>query len=326
MVGLCFFMPKIQHFIKKEHKMSRYRKIDNEYYNDEIINGLSFDAHCAFITFLTHDTLNSLGMMKNTVESFAYGFSFRGSAFPKRLLKGLYELIEKGLVKQSHNSALLYAPNFVLHNMPENPNVIKGWYNCVTQFQHTEDLRQHIQYVRDLLESNEACKDWMLESFDDFFTDYLNPCTNPSDKHSTNQRNKGTEEQRILKTKQDKSCLSKKSPNASRKNKTLFDRKNIETNPAVYQQYFDEAREILDKKGENSTDAFIEEQFERFCDYWAATAQPKADWLATWRNWIRRSSDFKPKPRGQPHKTADKPTILTKTEYEMLKEMGYGNN
>jgi hypothetical protein len=39
------------------------------------------------------------------------------------------------------------------------------------------------------------------------------------------------------------------------------------------------------------------EQFARFCDYWRS--QPgakgcKVDWQATWRNWLRRSQDFKP--------------------------------
>ena len=46
------------------------------------------------------------------------------------------------------------------------------------------------------------------------------------------------------------------------------------------------------------------EQFARFCDYWKA--QPgskgrKVDWQATWRNWLRRSEEFKPGgARGSP--------------------------
>lgn len=44
------------------------------------------------------------------------------------------------------------------------------------------------------------------------------------------------------------------------------------------------------------------DQFNRFRDYWIA--QPgakgrKKDWLATWRNWIRRSKEFAPKQSGK---------------------------
>jgi hypothetical protein len=36
-------------------------------------------------------------------------------------------------------------------------------------------------------------------------------------------------------------------------------------------------------------------ELERFRDHWKATAQPKADWDATWRNWLRNASKFAPR-------------------------------
>ena len=36
----------------------------------------------------------------------------------------------------------------------------------------------------------------------------------------------------------------------------------------------------------------IDNETDRFRDYWIAEGKPKADWRATWRNWIRRSVEF----------------------------------
>lgn len=45
-------------------------------------------------------------------------------------------------------------------------------------------------------------------------------------------------------------------------------------------------------------------EFPRFCDYWRAASGARArkhDWDATWRNWCRKASDYKP---GVPRETA----------------------
>lgn len=43
----------------------------------------------------------------------------------------------------------------------------------------------------------------------------------------------------------------------------------------------------------------IENETDRFRDYWIAEGKLKADWRATWRNWIRRSVEFAAAKRGQ---------------------------
>jgi hypothetical protein len=43
---------------------------------------------------------------------------------------------------------------------------------------------------------------------------------------------------------------------------------------------------------------------EKFIDYWQAKAGKdacKADWVATWRNWMRRAAEQQPAPRGRHH-------------------------
>lgn len=38
----------------------------------------------------------------------------------------------------------------------------------------------------------------------------------------------------------------------------------------------------------------IEHETDRFIDYWLGRGEAKADWAATWRNWIRRAATYKP--------------------------------
>jgi hypothetical protein len=45
--------------------------------------------------------------------------------------------------------------------------------------------------------------------------------------------------------------------------------------------------------GEKFSSDHINSEAEKFADYWRGNGVAKADWLATWRNWIRRSSEFK---------------------------------
>ncbi len=58
-------------------------------------------------------------------------------------------------------------------------------------------------------------------------------------------------------------------------------------------------------------------QFDLFADYWRAEGKLKADWIATWRNWLRRSDRFsagdRPKPtkRGHVPLSADAEKIRT---------------
>lgn len=46
---------------------------------------------------------------------------------------------------------------------------------------------------------------------------------------------------------------------------------------------------------EKTPNVDIQDQTERFCDYWRAHGKKMADWVATWRNWMRRAPEFAPK-------------------------------
>jgi hypothetical protein len=39
----------------------------------------------------------------------------------------------------------------------------------------------------------------------------------------------------------------------------------------------------------------IDAETEVFCDYWKGHGKWMCDWVATWRNWMRRAPDYKPR-------------------------------
>lgn len=46
----------------------------------------------------------------------------------------------------------------------------------------------------------------------------------------------------------------------------------------------------------------VSRQTERFVDYWRGNGKTKVDWLATWRNWMRRASDDAGPRRTEPRR------------------------
>ena len=42
---------------------------------------------------------------------------------------------------------------------------------------------------------------------------------------------------------------------------------------------------------ENHIRSDVERETDRFVDYWTAEGKSKKDWMATWRNWMRRADD-----------------------------------
>lgn len=107
--------------------MPRYRKIDPRIWNDEKFSSLSHEAQRMFFFVLTHPSMTALGAFRISKSGMAdeLGLDTKGFAQP------FAELLEKGLVKYDERAFLLFAPNFLKYNPPENPNVIKGWVGAI---------------------------------------------------------------------------------------------------------------------------------------------------------------------------------------------------
>lgn len=114
--------------------MAIYRKIDCRISNDKKFRELSVEGKLAWYTILSRRDLAPIGAFKASFESLA--IEQRGNeylnkgfekAFGEAFLEALYELSSKGLIKYDPEAFLIYVPNFLRFNFPENPNVVKSW-------------------------------------------------------------------------------------------------------------------------------------------------------------------------------------------------------
>lgn len=103
--------------------MTRYRKISSLIWNDSKFGSLSDDGQLLFFMFLTHPHMTSLGAMRTTMHGIA---AEKRWAF-ERVSKGFRELSQKDMIQFDETACCLVLPNFIKHNPPENPNVVKSW-------------------------------------------------------------------------------------------------------------------------------------------------------------------------------------------------------
>ena len=63
--------------------------------------------------------------------------------FSEVFIQALNELLSKGLIKYDSESFLIYVPNFLKYNFPENPNVVKSWNSALDSLPEC-DLTNHV--------------------------------------------------------------------------------------------------------------------------------------------------------------------------------------
>lgn len=128
--------------------MARYRKIDPRIWNDDKFASLSHEGQRTFLFILTHPSMTSLGAFRGTRE----GLEAELGLDPKGLPKPFDELLSKGLIKYDSRNFMVFAPNFLKYNRPENPNVVKGWIGSI-------DLLPECPLLAEVLQRAKACAD-----------------------------------------------------------------------------------------------------------------------------------------------------------------------
>lgn len=128
--------------------MARYRKIDTRIWNDEKFRALGDDGKLDFFFLLTHPHMTSIGAMRATLPGLASEIGWD----LERLSKGFAEASSKGMAEHDPVASVIWLPNFIYYNVPENPNVLKAWAGAVDLLPECDLTRKAIQAVKDFAE------------------------------------------------------------------------------------------------------------------------------------------------------------------------------
>ncbi len=107
--------------------MARYRKIDTRMWADAKFRALSSplpSGKYLWIALLTGPyTTNLPGLSRVGEMALAEELGWTLEGFRK----GFAELFREGLAKADWNARVVWVPNAIKYNPPDNPNVVKGW-------------------------------------------------------------------------------------------------------------------------------------------------------------------------------------------------------
>ncbi|MFQ8737045.1 MAG: hypothetical protein ACLSAH_14415 [Bilophila wadsworthia] len=99
----------------------KYRKISPCIWNDAKVRELSDKGKLALLFLLTHPHMTPLGAIGRTPPA-----SPVSSGGRKVFRKAFGEVLALGIAKEDAKAPLVWFPNFLRHNMPESPNVVRS--------------------------------------------------------------------------------------------------------------------------------------------------------------------------------------------------------
>lgn len=109
--------------------MAKYRKVSVQIWNDTHFRQLTDDGKLAFIFVLTHPHMSAVGGMRATLSGLAEELGWTR----ERLSKAFAKPFERGMLWHDPEACLMALPNFVKHNPPESPNVVKAWIKSLDE-------------------------------------------------------------------------------------------------------------------------------------------------------------------------------------------------
>jgi hypothetical protein len=154
--------------------MARYSKIDRRIWHDEKFRGLSAPGPCGqslWIYLLTNPNVGPIpGLYSAGAAMLAEALGWSIEAFRE----SFQELSREGLVKADFEARLLWIPNAIRYNQPENPNVVKGWQCSWDELPECALKREAWEVLREQLSARGS--DWVNA--------FVGACPEPSAKGS----------------------------------------------------------------------------------------------------------------------------------------------
>lgn len=140
----------------------RYRKISVRIWSDSKFRELSTTAKLVWFFILTNPNMGGIGAMRATIPGMAAEMGIPDKAFKD----AFREVLDQGLVQLDDKASLLVVPNFLKHNTPESPNVVKGWMSKIDELPECNLLTLYFQQVKGFMEGlGEAFTEGLLKGF-----------------------------------------------------------------------------------------------------------------------------------------------------------------
>lgn len=162
----------------------KYRKISPYIWNDRKFKALSERAQFLVLFMLTHPSMTPLGAIRANAPGLAYERGWSLEDF----LKAFEEACGQDMVKYDDEGPLYWFPNFLKHNPPESPNVIRSWVGGWRELPEC-DLKD------ELLERSACTVDGLSEGFKKAFAEAFDvPCGQPTPNQEQEQEQEQEEE------------------------------------------------------------------------------------------------------------------------------------
>ncbi len=168
--------------------MGRYRKIETRLWADKKfceLSSLKPSGQALWLYLLTAPQPGPMpGLLCKGRAAFAEELGWSQKAFDKAFT----EIEEQGMVKADFNARLVWIPNAIRYNFPENPNVVKSWGDEYKILPECDLLCEAMEAFKSAIY---AKGDSFRIAFDEVFSNTsFNPSLNPLEHPSGNPKDK----------------------------------------------------------------------------------------------------------------------------------------
>jgi hypothetical protein len=141
---------------------AKYRKISPAIWNDGNFKAFSDTGKLVFFMLLTHPHTSAIG----TLRAFLPGLAPE-LGWPEEVFREAFrEAFAKGMVKVDEKAGLIWLPNFLKHNPPESPNVVKSWISSYEECPECGLKKEVLQIVKSFSRGlGEAFTQAFMEAF-----------------------------------------------------------------------------------------------------------------------------------------------------------------
>lgn len=242
-----------------------YRRVETRIWNDERFMSLPDDGQLVFLMLLTHPHMTSVGAMRATLPGLA-----AEKGWPLERFRNGFERVSKGgMAEFDEKAGLVALPNFLKHNPPSNPNMVKGWLFALDLLPECS-LKQTV--INRCLNSIETVEAWVSKGLAEPFR---------------NREREREREQEQKKTPIPPALQATAKPTASTEADGGKRRTKLELTDLPEKWRVHAVEKGVDPDAE----------WAKFRDHHTAQGSTMADWAAAWRTWCGRALEFK-QPRG----------------------------